>query len=402
MKDYNYHIELSENSSLGLNIIRIIAIQMVVIGHGISFMGIFPYLSQPYFPYLQNIGVVLFFLISGFLITYTTLRKMNKRRYSFMNYLIERGSRIYSVYLPVLVLLIGLDAFLFIYLGVPSVPNSYNIANFFHNLLMLQDSFPILVDSTSFGSARPLWTLPMFWGIYMVFGWLILGNRTTSKKFLYIFILAMFSFFLVLTSFGFRTSEKLKIIIIWLSGCMVAIILNISGNNANERTITKDDNSLFNKIYRKIQLILNWFSQKLLLSFLLFVLVFCLACYRVLYTKFSYDLPFGILLALALYFFVSFTNRSNHEFSVRTKKIIKFFASYSFTLYLLHYSILWIISAVKYDVSPYFLFFTGFLLSNFLSIIVAYFTEMRYNRIKKYILSRFSKIKVSTAKTLEN
>lgn len=236
----------------------------------------------------------------------------------------------------------------------------------------------------------------------MVFGWLFLGNRTTSKKFLYLLFLAIFSFFLVLISFGFRTSEKLKINIIWLSGYMVAIILNINGSNSEEKNYSKDNNYLFYKIYSNIQLIFNWFSKKFLLNLFLFIFFFFLACYRVLYTRYSYDLPFGILLAIALYFFVSYTNRSSHVFSLRTKKVIRFFARYSFTLYLLHYSILWILSTFKYDFSPYSLFFIGFIISNFLSLIIAYFTEMRYNRIKKYVISRISKIKVTTAKIMKN
>ena len=77
MRDYNYHFKLSENSSLGLDVIRIIAIQMVVIGHGIRFTGVFPFFHFPNFPWIQNIGVVVFFLLSGFLITHVTLKKMN-------------------------------------------------------------------------------------------------------------------------------------------------------------------------------------------------------------------------------------------------------------------------------------------------------------------------------------
>ncbi|GAH05894.1 unnamed protein product, partial [marine sediment metagenome] len=159
---------------------------------------------KPNFPDLQKIGVILFFLISGFLITYTTLRKANNEWYTFKEYYIERFSRIYIVYVPVLILIVFLDFYLFIYLAEPNVHNSYNALTFIYNLLMLQDAHSIIGGYTSFGTARILWTLAMFWWIYMLFGWLILGSRTVNKYFLYILILILFLFITILIGMGIR------------------------------------------------------------------------------------------------------------------------------------------------------------------------------------------------------
>ena len=62
--------KISTESSTLLDFIRGAA-QLVVVGHGISFSGIAPYLQQPRFPYLQNIAVLVFFIISGFVISYS-------------------------------------------------------------------------------------------------------------------------------------------------------------------------------------------------------------------------------------------------------------------------------------------------------------------------------------------
>ncbi|GAH06486.1 unnamed protein product, partial [marine sediment metagenome] len=54
MRKFTYNFELSENSSVVFDVLRIIAIQFVVIGHGISFMQIIPWLQKPNFPDLQK------------------------------------------------------------------------------------------------------------------------------------------------------------------------------------------------------------------------------------------------------------------------------------------------------------------------------------------------------------
>ena len=50
---------------------------------------------------MQNIAVLIFFILSGFLITYSTLRKKTfARNYSIFNYFIDRFTRIYVAFIP--------------------------------------------------------------------------------------------------------------------------------------------------------------------------------------------------------------------------------------------------------------------------------------------------------------
>ena len=53
--------KLSEGGSVILDLIRGVSSQLVVVGHGISFFGIFAFLHQPNFPWMQNIAVLIFF-----------------------------------------------------------------------------------------------------------------------------------------------------------------------------------------------------------------------------------------------------------------------------------------------------------------------------------------------------
>lgn len=158
----------SESSSL-LDFVRGGAAQLVVVGHGISFTGVAPYLKQPNFPWVRNIAVLVFFILSGFLITYSLLGKAKKDDYQYFNYLVDRSARIYATFLPALVFVLFID-FLSIRLSESGYRywSAFDVKTFVGNLFLLQD-FPGL-PITSFGSARPFWTLAIEWWIYLLSG----------------------------------------------------------------------------------------------------------------------------------------------------------------------------------------------------------------------------------------
>ena len=164
---------LTNTATVYLDVIRILASQMVVFGHGFRFNGIFPFMGPPTFPYLQKMAVVIFFFLSGFLITTSVFKKTKKGEFSFLEYFCERFGRIYSAVIPCLLLILIFDLFF-----QTIMPNQYgyyesfNIKTFLGNLFMLQ-GYPHLFQIASFGSALPLWTLANEWWIYMLFGLLI-------------------------------------------------------------------------------------------------------------------------------------------------------------------------------------------------------------------------------------
>ena len=142
------------------------AAQLVVIGHGISFTGIAPYLQQPNFPWMQNIAVLIFFILSGFLITYSLAGKAKNDDYQYFNYLVDRSARIYTTFLPALVFVLSIDA-ISVLLSESGYRywSAFSVKTFVGNVFMLQD-FPGM-PITSFGSARPFWTLAIEWWIYL-------------------------------------------------------------------------------------------------------------------------------------------------------------------------------------------------------------------------------------------
>src|SRR5687768_1318327 len=97
--------EINKNSSYAIDAVRGVSAQLVLIGHSLSFFGF--YVAYPKLPVIQNLGVVIFFILSGFLIISTILRKGDD--YNFKDYFIDRFARIYVAYIPALVFVLLMD-----------------------------------------------------------------------------------------------------------------------------------------------------------------------------------------------------------------------------------------------------------------------------------------------------
>ena len=77
----------NDNSAM-LDLLRAVAAQMVCVGHATAFFV--PQWRPTRLPYTQNVGVLLFFLISGFLITYSLVTRSKDPGYDFRRFFIER------------------------------------------------------------------------------------------------------------------------------------------------------------------------------------------------------------------------------------------------------------------------------------------------------------------------
>jgi peptidoglycan/LPS O-acetylase OafA/YrhL len=171
--------QLNSAQKAYLDFLRALAAQLVLFGHVANY-----FLPDTFFAHtggmFQSVGVNIFFLISGFLISYSVFMKRSDPSYRFGSYMADRFSRIYSAYLPALVLVAIVDALI---VNNPAYrwKHDYNVQTWLGNLLMLQD-FPLFqalrrlgVEDHSwfvaeFGSARPFWTISIEWWIYLLFG----------------------------------------------------------------------------------------------------------------------------------------------------------------------------------------------------------------------------------------
>ncbi|WP_128928564.1 acyltransferase family protein [Bradyrhizobium guangxiense] len=166
-----FTLERSKNdTSIGLDLLRALAAQMVCVGHAWNLTfndgNAFSNHTNARSTFIPYIGVMLFFVLSGFVIAYTLHSRSRRPEYSFGEYAIERFARIYSAYLPALILIAGLDA-LSLSLGAPIEPN--HIIDFLKNLVMLQ-GYPADWAGYTFGTAGQLSSLAAEFHIYFFVG----------------------------------------------------------------------------------------------------------------------------------------------------------------------------------------------------------------------------------------
>jgi peptidoglycan/LPS O-acetylase OafA/YrhL len=152
------------------DLIRIVAAFAVLVDHAMAIFPLWPALG-----WLKQYGVVVFFLLSGFLISRTLHRRLDDPNSTFVDYAIDRWSRIYSGFLPAIILVCAID-----YIATSGssgvfreTVERYTVPLFFANLFMLQAPSVAM----TFGSASPFWTVAIEFWIYMFIGLIAFARR---------------------------------------------------------------------------------------------------------------------------------------------------------------------------------------------------------------------------------
>ena len=339
-------LRLNNSQSIFLDFLRLSAVQLVVLGHAINLY------SNVKIEWLQNFAVVIFFILSGLVISYSTISKMNKRSYSFKEFFIERFSRIYVALIPCLIFILLLDWLsIYLYVGYEYY-DSLNFTTFVANVLMLQD-FPFQHLFTSLGSGRPLWTLAIEWWLYMAFGFLVI-------KFMNKFYWKYIPFFIL---------------------CLIVPIYHIIGRG-NSLTLFW----IFGVI---ITLSIPYFYKLINSNILLLVsLLFFLFFIRLYIVHDSYDVACAILLSMIISLILIYLSRIEIlEKKYASVKSINFVVSYSFTLYLIHYTILCFLgnSLLKYKISDFWKVVIGIVVCNVIAKLWAMPFEEKYKRVTYFL-----------------
>jgi peptidoglycan/LPS O-acetylase OafA/YrhL len=168
---------LSQSKSDFLNFVRWIAALVVVIGHADMYLGLFgggnpaQWSAFGYLGVHAHAAVIVFFVLSGYVVAYATDLKSSLGRYGFRSYFLDRWSRIYSVLLAAVGFTLALD-----YVGSMLSPAYYNPAlipqdGFFFrliaNLLGVQGIWGYRIQ---LGSNPALWSVGYEFIYYLLFG----------------------------------------------------------------------------------------------------------------------------------------------------------------------------------------------------------------------------------------
>jgi peptidoglycan/LPS O-acetylase OafA/YrhL len=360
-----FSLKVSENdTSICLDLLRAIAAQMVCIGHGIVFFV--PQMRATHLPVMQTVGVLLFFILSGFLISATLIERSRDPAYGFLQYLTERFARIYSGLVPALLFVALVDAIAGQFVNLQMPATSYGWQTFLANLLMMEGyrgAFDHLdmMQWPPFGTATPLWTLVIEWHIYLFVGAVFfMGGRPKTIPFL-IPVAVLFGQIPGHYLFGAMQSDGLgkSLFLLWLGGGYLFLIA------------------------RKVRPP-YWIA----VAIAAIALIAYLAAVR---AHTEYRPSTYPLLLLFVFGVVTASQQTRIITSPRAVTAIRFIAGYSFTLYLIHHTLMWTAFQL-WPRSGWLVFVALVLLSNIVAATMALTTEMRHKQLAALLLDGAGKI----------
>jgi peptidoglycan/LPS O-acetylase OafA/YrhL len=358
------------DASFALDALRVFAAELVCIFHAIAFFKV-DWLRSPHLPPMQNFGVCVFFVLSGFLIAYTLMKKSENPRYGFSDYLIDRTARIYSGWIPALIFVGVVDHFL-AKAGVYGEGRHREYITLIGNVLQLQQYHGLFERYLSFpiyGSGGPFWSLSLEFHIYLLVGAVFFVLRGASAWLLLPLVL-------VFGQLPIAYLAGTSLFTLWLSGFATAFILARCAANVSTA----------------VWIVIGVFSTGWL-GFRLYPNhdPFDPALYPPLI------ISFAAFIALAMR--TRFTISSNAAWLAGP---VRFMANYSFSLYLIHFTILF--AATKFMTLGHFR--TALLvvfIANVCAVAIAMPTEMQHGRLARWLKARVLPVRtLPTAAVLAN
>jgi peptidoglycan/LPS O-acetylase OafA/YrhL len=325
---------ISNNLSGFLDLVRWISALCVVIEH-LRYVWFMEYSSIQqktlltkafyFFTGFGSEAVIVFFVLSGYLVGGGAFKKWQNDSYSAKEYFVSRFSRIYTVLIPALILgglldWLGLHYFnqSGIYTMGPSlygrfldyiIADNLNWKLFLFNILNVQG---LMVSHL--GSNGPLWTLAYEWWLYCIFGLVLEVLRRRVKDFMLWILLAA-----LIAVIAICPTKFLIYMGFWILGVLTAVVK-------------------FDKVRVSHNIALIIFVILLLISRMVHILF---DGYAHVFISLIRDFT------LAISFSISIIALQNQEkFLIRYFKFQKSMADFSYTIYLLHVPLLVFIVAV--------------------------------------------------------
>lgn len=168
---------MGQNSIAYLDLLRAGAANLVLVGHAADIFGLKTTLPA------GHIGISAFFLLSGFLILRSSLARIHRPGPYFLPFIIDRFARIFTAYVPVLVLVAFVNT-VFVLGDWGQEGVSMGPAAFLGNLMMLQN-YPVFqvlhklmghsIYIRPYNTAEPFWSIPIEFWIYVFFATAFFG-----------------------------------------------------------------------------------------------------------------------------------------------------------------------------------------------------------------------------------
>lgn len=255
---------------------------------------------------LSNISVIIFFILSWILISYSAASIRENGVFDWKKYIINRVTRIYpSLFFVTLLSLI----FVFIF---PLITGSSEITTYTNEVNLARNSYIVasrdyiltllMLPSGMYQINWPLWSLTIEWWIYIAFMFLFIGIN--SKKGIYWYTAALIVLMFII---DWTSIKNIVYIFIWFIGALYTLYLRHHPN---------------------IMKMVRYSSYGLMMLYLIYFWISGMDI-----TKNSWEV-YGIFQFLVAILSIELVLRIN------LGKIIGFTASFSYTLYILHFPLL--------------------------------------------------------------
>jgi peptidoglycan/LPS O-acetylase OafA/YrhL len=363
--------ELSPAQASYLDFLRALGALMVLFGHAAEYFLPTSFLANGV---AQTLGVYIFFLISGFLISLSVLQKLYSPSYGFGDYFCDRFFRIYAAFVPALILVVVLDA---LTVSEPTYlwRRDYNVQTFVGNLLMLQD-FPLFQVLrrlgmgnepwmiASFGSARPFWTISIEWWLYMAFGGIMFfivrrGGEISRLGLLALCLVSIEPLYHLVGGYGQCLT------MVWLVGSAMAFVFHSLPALRARWPRLGDDR-------------LRRFAAMAALAGIVFMAGRIAGKPQLVMERGAlYELQFAVFLAMLIFgalFALTGVRRAGPA------AIVGFIAGYSYSLYLIHHSIVELLWVKRPDLIGSHAAFWGVIVLSNLAAIVFWWAFERHHR----------------------
>jgi len=209
---------LSPGKSDFLNLVRWAAALGVVLGHADMYLGQFSgnpkrWTSFGYLGAHSHAAVMIFFVLSGYVVAYATEKKAESGSFSFRAYFLDRWSRIYSVLLLAIVFTLLIDfvgrSFISVYRDPSFIPQSDFVLRLFANIFALQG---IQGHRIQLGSNPALWSIGYEFIFYLLYGLLFFKSQLFRRSWV-----APLIFTIALVVIGWKMTVYL---VIWMMGVL--------------------------------------------------------------------------------------------------------------------------------------------------------------------------------------
>jgi len=296
---------------------------------------------------LGHEAVLIFFVMSGYFVGGRLILDIRSKTFNSRKYFIDRFTRIYLPFVPALFL-----SMVLLYLTL----NEFFFIDMLGNLIMLQGSFFYVYINNG-----PLWSLAYEWWFYMaagLFAMLLVVNNSICR--ILLFFLMAFSVYII-------SFLKFQYVISWGLGTIAYIY------------------------FRRIKL--NFIFVTLFLAICIVVSLLLRGI-----VGFNYYAIVEVFLSFSFALFISFSSSCTpvSRFSLHFENLGTKLASFSYTLYLIHYPLFYFLSdflyPVKFESITYvsiFNFLIVVLSAMAFSLFVYYFFERNTQAFRNYFMTKF-------------